>query len=237
MTPRAGWIFHERVQIRLVPYPGAGHYTTQTRERWWVVDDVCRSRDIYYPMLSMKPVESSVDERAGSIRVSVYDPSTQTAYSGPSDTCGSTGVEKGDAAQRFRQQVEQGVWRRVGTTRIRGRLAYEIVPASQLDKTVMYVDAETYAPLRWVTPGFSLTQRGGPQKQSCHSNEIAQHPLSKTTYDVLEYEYLPPTPENLRLLSTEQNRKIKQTKQLAMLPPKLKDPLALCGHPSPLPSP
>ena len=121
-----GWIFHERREMRLVPYPGAGHFVTLTIESWQQTSPPYRKRSLDYgEYWAGKRVESSSADG----RMSYYDPATSTIYE---DTGGSRPFV--DAAANARRSIESGRWKVTRTT-LAGRpvLRYDDEPYQDHD--------------------------------------------------------------------------------------------------------
>ena len=212
-----GWIFHERREMRLVPYPGAGHFVTLTIESWQQTSPPYRKRSLDYgEYWAGKRVESSSADG----RMSYYDPATSTIYE---DTGGSRPFV--DAAANARRSIESGRWKVTRTT-LAGRpvLRYDDEPY----QITIWVDAKTYVPVRTDSSGFPLRQpKGRKVRPPCVYQEGLGMLPTRTVERWLTYEYLPPTTQNLKLLDVRAQHPRATTRPGSAMP----KPFAQVVHP------
>jgi hypothetical protein len=187
IKPRSGWVLHERNEwFELVP--GTGYKRHGTTELW------IESKPPYrYRYLSDLPALSTPVETGGSASTGhgyAYDPHTSTLYSqslrGVFAAPNSPDATKG-LHNLIAQETAAGKAKITGRTRIDGQSVYEIALALAQLPITLYVNTTTYAPVRIVWPGL---------------RPLDGHWFSSAQY-TLVYEYLPPTPANLRLTNIQ----------------------------------
>jgi hypothetical protein len=181
ITPRPGWVFHERGKV-FEFVPGTPLRRTATTEIWVVDKPPYNFRFLTGVSDLTSPVETGGQGATG--RGFAYDPQTDMLYRQP--------VERflprfEDPAAALRRQIARGRAKVLARTRINGRSVYEIVfagPASEAQPTPrIFVDASTYVPVR-----ISFMNVGYINGYWWESAD-----------DILTYEYLPPTGGNLAL--------------------------------------
>jgi hypothetical protein len=189
-TYRRGWIFHEKRELTLVPYPGAGHYVHLVTEHWKETAPPYRARALTYPSYSAQTrVEMG---SAGSDRYA-YDPRSKTIYEDR-----GTPTPFHDSAAYNRQMIETGRWKVAKKLVLDGRNVLRIENA--IPTVTYYVDADTYVLDRIEAHGYPLEQPGKPKPHAC--TYIDTEP-TKTVDQLQVYEYLPPTKDNLKLLDIQ----------------------------------
>lgn len=188
---RRGWIFHERREITMVPYPGAGHYVHLVTERWKETVPPYRTRTLSYPAFW---TEKRVEIGSNGSDQQAYDPRSNTIY----ERSGSA-VPFSDPAAHNRQMIRSGQWKIAKTTTIDGRKVFRIDDA--IATVAYYVDAINYQLVEVDSPGFPLRQPGGKKvRPPCSYRKSPQMPQTTDVDRLLTYEYLPPTKPNEKLL-------------------------------------
>lgn len=182
ITPRPGWVFHERDQwSELVP--GTSRRRTGTTELWVENKPPYRFRYLSDLPDLAAPVETGGTASSG--RGFAFDPNTNTLYR--QSVKGRVQPAFQDTAATLRKWIKHetavGKAKVIGRTHIHGHNAYEIALFLAQVPIKLYVDATSYVPIELVWPGL--------------------RPLDGYWYDstqrIVVYEYLPPTPANIRL--------------------------------------
>lgn len=154
LAPRAGWVFHERVQLDEV-VPGTTARRIGLRELWIVNGPPSRFRQITTNVGFGGTIETG--GTAGSPRGYVFDAKTRTIYRSQLD--GRLLVPAQLASASWRLSIQRDVRakqaRVLGRTVIDGRSAYEIEWFLAQSPLKLYVDAATYAPITLEFPGLS----------------------------------------------------------------------------------
>jgi hypothetical protein len=223
-TFHKGWIFHQRRELTMVPYAGAGHYVHLVTESWKETSPPYRSRDLTYPAYW---AGTRVEMGASGRERYAYDPLSKTIYESSSASAGSFA----DPAARNRQMIESGRWKVAKRTTIDGRPVMRIDNA--IPTVVYYVDAQTYELVRIESQGYPLKQRGTPKPPTCSYSISPETPATKTVDKLLTYEYLPPTKANEKLLDIQKQHPSAPTAPAKSMPKQFKsvvDPPG-CGRP------
>lgn len=154
LAPRAGWVFHERVQLDEV-VPGTTDRRVGVREFWIVNHPPYRFRQITTNVGFRGTIESG--GTAGSPVGYVFDANTQTIYRSPLD--GRLIVPAQLASASWRLSIQRDVRakqaRVLRRTVVDGRSAYEIEWFLAQSPLKLYVDAATYAPIKLDFPGLN----------------------------------------------------------------------------------
>jgi hypothetical protein len=214
-TARKGWILHEKIEIKHVPYAGAGRYILSVEEKW-VADTPTRSYRATVGW-SEKPVEVGGDITGGE----AYDPKTKAIYS---DRASRVGFP--DPTDYYRQARALGTQLVIGRTQIDGSAVEKVVvKAAVVDGIVFYVDRTTNRVVRFDAPGLPLKQPGGGGGTAC---SFRYGVPSTTVMRVLVHEYLKPTEARLRQLDLEAQHPNANHQPTAAMPTQLRQRL----HPS-----
>lgn len=183
LTPRPGWVFHERVQIDQV-VPGTSRRRAGLREVWIVNSPPYRYRQIIVNTRFAGAIETG--GTAGSATGSVYDGATKTIFR--SSVSGRLTVPSpplGSWRSSISRDIRAGRARVIGRTTVNGRSAYEIEWLLSQSPIKLYVDASTYAPIKIDFPGLD--------RLDGYWWIASEH--------FVAYGYIPPTKRNLTLAS------------------------------------
>jgi hypothetical protein len=209
-----GWILHERHELKIVPYAGAGHYVKLISESWKQSSRPYRRRELTYPALWN---DARVERSRSELDRYAYDPKTNTIFEDPYEDPHSPGAGFIDPAQKARRMIESGQWKVAKTTGANGTpLLLFNDPAVGMK---ILFDAKTYVPLRVESLGFPLNQRRSQQPgPTCSFQESPQLPPSTTVDRTLTYEYLPPTKDNEKLVDIQQQHPSARTAPAKQMP-------------------
>lgn len=220
-TPRAGWILHERIEIKHVPFAGAGHYVTAVEEQW--IQDTPERRFRASVGWSDRPIEVGGDASGRS----AFDPKTKTIYH---DTTTQVGVP--DPTEYYREAAATGATSVEGSTKIDGKTVDKVtVNNAFFAGMIFFVDRDTGRVVRFESPGLPLTQPRGKKGGAC-SYQAGQP--STTVMRVLAYEYLKPTPERLQQLDLQSRHPNASTAPASAMPESFRQRLhPSCGRSQP----
>jgi hypothetical protein len=210
VTPRPGWILHERDEARQVE-PGSGLYVHTTSELWAQNASPYRFRKIIVAGGS-PPLE--IGGTGKPRRVLVFDPQTNTLYRADTLVRTSANGTFKDTATQLRDAIATGKAKVIARTKINGRTAYRIqlrILSGAMEMTV-FVDAATYRPIRLETPGLPLRGKAGPS-------------TSVITYST--YEYVAPTAANRRIADIQARHPTAKTAPTSAMPAPLRRRLGL----------